>query len=565
MVKPIGRGKVCMRGSDLLVQSLVEAGVKYVFGMSGHATLPVLDSICGETGIRFILAKHEQTIASMADGYARVSLEPGVCVSHSGPSAANLIGNIGSAFRDSSPVVAITCNEEQSRLDRDVMNGWDQLTPFRSVTKWSVQVRSARDIPRIMRAAFARSRLGRPGPVQVDMPLDVSSEEVGQLPVMKKPSYGSYSSRIRPDPDLTGKIVDQLSRSSRPLILAGGGVNWSDATLELIEFAELTGLPVAGTTGGRGAFPEAHPLFVGVPGRWGNLTASEALKESDFVLGVGCRFSDVTTENWSLIDPSATLVQVDIDPAEIARQYPIDIGVIADCKMFLQDVIQVARPLFAKAGPLQASLRAKTLSERLAAERKGLLDVDLDSVPIRARRLLKDIGEAIRQDAIVAAGGGRHSHFAGQQLPIHTPRSSLRSVGFGAIGFAFPASLGAKLACPDRQVLCLVGDGDFSQVMQDLETAVREKINVVTVIFNDSSYSSVKILQDRHFGRHVGVDFTNPDFAKFAELCGARGFRVERPSEIKPALEASLRENRPCVLDVIVDPVEKTGYGVFSK
>ena len=553
-----------MKGSDLLVQSLVDAGVKYVFGMSGHATLPVLDSICGETGIRFILAKHEQTLASMADGYARVTREPGVCVTHSGPSSANLLVAMGSAFRDSSPVIAITCNEEQSRLDRDVMNGWDQLTPFRSVTKWSVQVRSARDIPRIMRSAFTRARLGRPGPVQVDMPLDVSAEEITQPPVMKRPAYSSYSSRVRPDPDLTSKIVSQLVKSSRPLIVAGGGVNWSDATRELVEFAELTGLPVAVTTGGRGAFPETHPLFVGVPGRWGNRTASEALKESDFILGVGCRFSDVTTENWRLIDPSATIVQVDIDESEIARQYPVDIGLIADCKMFLIDAIQIAKQSLGKVGLSQVSPRAKTLSEKLLAERKGLLDVDLNAVPISTRRLLKDIDETIPRDAIISVGGGRHSHFVGQQTLVHTPRSSLRSVGFGAIGFAFPAALGAKLAFPNRQVLCLVGDGDFSMVMQDIETAVREKINVITVVFNDSSYSSVKILQQHHYGRYIGVDYTNPDFAKFAEISGARGFRVERPSEIKPALEASLKENRPCLLDVILDPVEKTGYGVFS-
>ncbi|MBI2361491.1 MAG: thiamine pyrophosphate-binding protein [Deltaproteobacteria bacterium] len=339
-----------MRGSDLLVQSLVDAGIKHVFGMCGHATLPVLDSIAGETGIRFILAKHEQTLASMADGYARVALQPGVCVTHSGPSSANLLVAMGSAFRDSSPIIAITCNEEQSRLDRDVMNGWDQLTPFRSVTKWSVQVRSANDIPRIMRSAFARARLGRPGPVQVDLPLDVASAEIDQPPVMKKPAYGSYSSRVRPDPDLTNRIVSQVLKSSRPLILAGGGVNWSDATRELVEFAELTGLPVAGTTGGRGAFPETHPLFIGVPGRWGNRSTSEALKESDCLLGVGCRFSDVTTENWRLIDPSATLIQVDIDPSEIARQYPVEIGVVADCKMFLQDAIPIARQLLGKSG-----------------------------------------------------------------------------------------------------------------------------------------------------------------------------------------------------------------------
>lgn len=554
-----------MRGSELLVQSLVQAGVKYAFGMSGHSTSALLDSISREPSIRFILAKHENTLVSMADGIVRVTDTPAVCISHSGPSAANMVCAIGSAFRDSSPVVMITCNEQQSHLTRDVMNGWDQLTPFRSITKWSDRPSSAKDIPRIMRSAFVRSRLGRPGPVQVDLPLDIAEEEAGDIPAVKAPAYGSYSSRVRPDPDLLVKVAEQLLKAKQPLILAGAGVTRSKATPELVRFAELIGVPVANTTGGRGAFPENHPLFVGVPGRWGHRTTSEALKESDFVLAVGSRFSDVTTENWKLISPSATLVQVDIDPEEIARQYSVDIGVVADCRMFLLDTIPVIQPLVGKTGSSPASSYAKTLNGKFKAELKALLDIDLDSVPVKQRRLLKEIGAVMREDAIISVGGGRHSHFVSMQLPILTPRSTLRSTGFGAIGFAFPAALGAKLACPDRQVLCLVGDGDFSQSMEGLETAVREKINLVTVIFNDSSYSSVKILQQRHYGRNLGVDFTNPDFAKYAEICGAKGFRVEKPGEIKPALEAALKANRPCLIDVIVDPLERTGYGVFSK
>lgn len=553
-----------MRGADLLVRSLVQAGVRHVFGMSGHTTLPILDAISREPSIRFILTKHENTLASMADGYARVSLQPGVCVTHIGPSAGNLITGIGSAFRDSSSVIAITCNEEQSRLDRDVMNAWNQLPPFREVTKWSVQVRAARDIPRIMRSAFVRSTLGRRGPVQVDVPLDVAAEKLEQVPDAKKPAYEFYTSCVRPHADFTRKIAEQLLSAARPLILAGAGINRSDATSELVQFAELTGVPVAVTSGGRGAFPERHPLFAGVPGRSGNRTGSEALKESDFVLAAGSRLSDYTTLHWTLIDPSATIVQVDIDPAELARQYQVDMGVTADCRMFFQDAVQVAGPLVAKARLPRPSPWAKALNERQAAERKAMLDVDLDAVPVSSRRLMKEIGEAIRPDAIVSVGGGRHSHFISQQWPFHAPRGGIRSVGFGAIGFAFPASMGAKLACTGRQVLCLVGDGDFSMSMQDMETAVREKINVVTVIFNDSSYSSVKVLQARNFGRSIGVDYTNPDFAQYAELCGARGFRIARPAEIRPALEAALRADRPCVLDVIIDPAEKTGYGVFA-
>ncbi|MBI2317693.1 MAG: thiamine pyrophosphate-binding protein, partial [Betaproteobacteria bacterium] len=254
-----------MRGSELLVQSLVQAGVKYAFGMSGHSTSALLDSISREPSIRFILAKHENTIVSMADGIVRVTDTPAVCISHSGPS---------------SPLVMITCNEEQSRLTRDVMNGWDQLTPFRSITKWSERPTSARDIPRIMRSAFVRSRLGRPGPVQVDLPLDISEQEAGDIPAVKAPPYESYSSRVRPDPDLIVKLAEQLLKAKQPMILAGAGVIRSKATPELVQFAELTGVPVANTTGGRGALPENHPQFVGVPGRWGHRTTSEALKDS---------------------------------------------------------------------------------------------------------------------------------------------------------------------------------------------------------------------------------------------------------------------------------------------
>jgi len=355
-----------------------------------------------------------------------------------------------------------------------------------------------------------RAMLGRPGPVQVDMPLDVAGQEVGEAPAAKAPAYDSYSSRVRPDPRLTAKLIERLLQARSPLVLAGAGINWSDASAEMLQFAELLGVPVANTTGGRGVFPEDHPQFVGVPGRWGHRSCSEALKESDFVLGIGARFSDVATENWKLIDASATIAQVDIDPSEIARQYPVDIAVVADCRMFLLDAMAIARPLVANGPPANAASRAKALNARFLQERAALLDVDLDATPIKARRLLKDVGEVLDRDAIIAVGGGRHSHFVGQLSRIYRPRSALRSCGFGAIGWAFPAAMGAKLACPDRQVVCLVGDGDFSQSMEAIETAVREKINLVTVVFNDNAYTSVKILQGHHYGGNIGVDFTNP-------------------------------------------------------
>jgi acetolactate synthase-1/2/3 large subunit len=537
-------------GGELVVEALVDAGVTHVVGMSGHTTLPVLDALHQTPSIRFVLAKHEQTVGAMADGYARFTGRPGVCLVHVGPSAANLVIGVATAYRESSPVIALTCNEQLALLDRDVFNAWDQLTPFSRITKWSARAHRAADIPRLMRAAIVRASLGRPGPVQVDLPLDVLRDEV-EAPNEKRPAYPCYSSRARPAPDLLERIVRALSQAERPVLVAGDGLA-ADASMELIELAERLPAPVLVTMDGRGAIPEDHPLFAGLVGVWGHAAASDAMRTADLILGVGCRFTDTETLTWSLIPREATVIQVDADPASIARHYPVDLGLVADAQRFLQDLLAMLARGTEHAGRAQ---RVRELRNGLELERQQYFSARPDNAPLRHEHVIRDVTAWMDKDALVTVGAGRHSLHA-SKLVITRPRSFVKSSGFGQMGFAFPAALGAKLAFPDRQVWCFTGDGDFSMVMQDLETAVREKLNVITVVFNDSSYSSVKQLQRSRYGdRPIGVDYLRTDFAGFAELCGAHGARVAKPGELGPALASAVAGGRPALIDVAVEPI----------
>ncbi|HZP25551.1 MAG TPA: thiamine pyrophosphate-binding protein [Dehalococcoidia bacterium] len=538
-------------GGQLLVEALVDAGVTHVVGMSGHTTLPVLDALYEHPSIRFVLAKHEQTIGGMADGYARSSGRPGVCLVHLGPSAANLLINIGAAYREYSPVIALTCNEQLQLQDRDVFNSWDQLSPFREVTKWAARPYRAADIPRIVRSAVVRSTLGRPGPVQIDLPLDVLRQDA-ELAEGKRPAYSSYSARSRPDPELLEAVPQMLSRAQRPVLLAGDGLVWAEGGPELQWLAERLACPVLVTLEARGLIPEDSPYYGGAIGTWGDAAGNETLRSADLVLAVGSRLADTDTLGWSLIPEGAAIVQVDVEPGLLAHQYPVDIGLACDPRRFLQDLLAI----LPAGGSLAERDRWRSeLRDKLEQERTGYLASAKDGSPVQHQRLIKELSEHINADAVVTAGAGRHSFHAGKLL-ARRPRSYLKSGGFGMMGFAFPAALGAKLAHPDRDVWCLVGDGDFSMTIQDVETAVRENLNVITVVFNDSGYSSVKQIQRTQYGeRPIGVDFSRTDFARFAEVFGAFGVSVKRSEEIGPALAAAKASGKPAIIDVAVEPL----------
>ncbi len=546
-------------GAELVVQVLADAGVKYVFGIGGDSVIALIDAIDRTAGIKYMPVRHEQVGTSMADGYARVTGDPAVVLAHMGPGVCNLVIGLASAYRDSSPVIALTGAREQHLIGRDSWHEIDQLALLRPITKWNVRINSADSAPRITREALNRALSGRPGPVHVELPKDIAKIESG-TEVGESPNFAALqkAARVAPNPALMKEACDLLLSAERPLVFAGGGVLKSGASEELLAFSQLLGIPVATTNKGRSSIPEDHPLCAGPAGRYGTPFASNELKQADVLLGLGCRFSDLSTLNWSLISPGTKIIHVDIDPKELGRQYKEEISMVGDVKLFLQAATTEIKGRDGARRPpaaLESNPRLATLVKEREAERNAFFDPSAHAnVPGKPHLLVKEIISVLERDPIISLGSGLYNRFAGR-VRLSAPRSYLKSVGLGAMGWAFPAAMGAKLGQPSRQVIGRMGDCDFLMVMQDLETAVREKIAVAIVVFNDYGYGSVRELQRREFdGRVVGSDCDPVPFHEIARQMGALGTCVSRVEEVKPAFTEILRSGKPGVLEISIDP-----------
>ncbi len=558
-----------VKGSDLVVSLLAEAGVKHVFALTGTSILDLMDSMSQQGEIEYVGVRHEAAAAHMADGYARATGKPGVCMSHVGPGALNMLYGVATARKDSSPVVAITGNEVSHGLGKDLYHEMDVLALYRPVTKWQGQCLRVREVPRLLRNAFVQAVTGRPGPVHIDVPKDVAQarceqgeEEGGRRDSQARlgfPAGGAEVPALRPlaDKALVEEAASLLTEAERPIILAGGGVLWSGAWAELKLLAERLEIPVATTETGRGAFPEEKPHFIGFASRYvGYGSTIAALRDSDLLLGVGLTFSNVSTMDWSVIGPRAKVIQVDIDPHELGRQIPVELAVLADARAFLAALLGELEGRRVRPGPGRRK-RLEELSRTYHAEREDFFKAGPDRARcVKPQRVISMTMDVIRPDAFVGIGNGLHTCFV-TRLPIHTPRTYLRSGGFGAMGFAFPATMGAKVAHPERQAVVLLGDGDFAMSMHELETAVRHRLGVVAVVFNNFSFGSQKLHQRRSYGeRYIGSDHGNPDFGALARLFGARGARIDNEADFLPALEEMLKAEGPAVLDVIIDTEE---------
>ena len=546
--------------AELVVQVLADAGVNYVFGISGDSVLALIDAIDRTPGIEYMPVRHEQVGASMADGYARVTGNPAVVLAHMGPGVCNLVIGLASAYRDSYPVIALTGAREQSKIGRDTWQEIDQLALLRPITKWGARIFSADSAPRIMRSAITRALSGRPGPVHVELPKDVaraeSNVEAGEPLKFREIQDAS---RVAPNPMLVERACDLLLSAKRPVILAGGGVLRSGASEALLQLAELLVIPVATSSNGRSSISENHPLSLGPIGRYGTPFADKQVKQADVILGLGCRFSDLTTRDWSLIAPGTKIIHVDIDPGELGRQYQEEISIAGDVGLFLRAAMgEVKRMEGARRAPSypEADPRVASLVKEREAERSAFFDPSAHaSIPGKPQLLVKEIIEVLRPDATIALGSGLYAARYAAKIRVTTPRSYLKSLGLGAMGWAFPAAMGAKVGEPSRQVVALLGDGDFMMVMQDLETAVRENIAVAIVIFNDYGYGSIRELQKTEYGgRVVGSDCTPLRFDELARQMGALGFRTSKVEEVKPALSKILDSDKPGVLEISIDP-----------
>jgi acetolactate synthase-1/2/3 large subunit len=541
---------VKLTGAKALVEALKVEGVKHIFGIPGGAMIPVYDVLYDEKDIRHILVRHEQAAAHAADGYARASGKPGVCMATSGPGATNLTTGILNAYMDSSPVVAITGQVPVKAMGTDAFQEADMLSVMLPITKHNFIARRAEEIPRMVRLAFKIATTGRQGPVHIDLPKSSQVEEA-DVEIPAKVEYRKVP-KLKPELEQVRKAVELLVKAKRPLIYAGGGVVWSGASAELVKLAELLGAPVVTSLHGKGTIPENHPLALGMLGMHGRMVANTAVTECDVLLGVGQRFDDRATGDVRYFAPKAKIIHIDIDPVEIGKNVRVDVSIIADAKHALAAIIKGLRGQFKKQRPSPWLRRMQRLCKEWAPR------MDYDEVPLKPQRVMKGIMEVLDEDSIVTAEVGQCEMWAAHYYITKKPRRFIASGGLGTMGFGFPAAMGAKVACPKRDVVDIAGDGSFLMNSQELATVVDNKINVVVCVFNNRYLGMVKQWQDLFFkGRRSAVYLgETPDFVKLAEAYGAWGDRVARPGEVAPKLREALKCGKPAVLDIIIDPEE---------
>ncbi len=544
-------------GAKALIQSLENQKVDVIFGILGGAILPVYDALCGNTNIRHILARHEQGAAHAAEGYARASGRPGVCMATSGPGATNLVTGIANAYMDSSPVIALTGQVPSTGVNTSYMIGRDAFqeadiigitTP---ITKANYQPRSVAEIPTTVYTAFHVATTGRPGPVLVDLPKNVQAD-TAEIEFTQEISARGYDPQTQPELSQVSKAIQLLIKAERPIILAGGGVIISNASDELTKLSDLLAAPVATTFMGKGSFPENHPLSVGSIGMHGNPAANRLMGEADVLLAIGTRFSDRATANTNTFCPNAKKIHIDIDAAEIGKNIDIDVAVVADAKTAMQTLHAA---LTKKLQKIQATPWSKRIQEA-----KEQLSPLFEETPkdLKPKTLLTELRKLLPESAIVTTEVGQNQMWSALYFKALKPRTFISSGGLGTMGFGFPASIGAKVACPDRPVVDVAGDGSFIMTEQELACSVEENIPVIVIVLNNSVLGMVAQWQRMLYKRrYMAVNLgKTPNFVKLAEAYGAQGFRVESIAEFQKAIKEALKSKVTTVIDVPVSSEE---------
>ncbi len=563
--------------ANQLVKYLEARGVEHVFGLCGHTNIAVLAALSVSEKIKFINTRHEQIAAHAADGYARATRKTAVLLTHLSPGLTNAATGVANAALDSIPMVVIAGDvpthyygkhpHQEVNLHADA----SQYEIYRPFVKRAWRVDSPHLFPEIIEKAFTLAESGRPGPVLVDVPMDIFSKEVDvelfervmrNTRALAKPSL---------DDETAEKIVRALHSAKTPVLYAGGGILLADAAAEMREFAEHLSLPVAHTLMGKGALPDDHPLILGMTGFWGTKFINDKCKGADWIVAFGTRFSEADCSSWerefTFNFPPTRLIQIDIDPAEIGRNYPVEIGALADLKEALKVLNRVARKIV-PAGVKRPELVAEMAANRasfVASNREAMAS---DAWPMRPERILADVRAVLPRDALICTDVGWNKNGVGQQFPIYEPGTIFTPGGYATMGFGAPAALGAKVGRPDRVVVALIGDGGFGQNPAMLATAFEEDIAVVWVIMNNRAFGTIAGLEAAHFGTTFGTVFEkdgkswSPDYAAIARAYGIDGVMVASAAEFKPALERAIASKRPVVLDVYMknEPVPTAGH-----
>lgn len=545
-----------LSGAEMVVQSLRDEGVEYVFGYPGGAVLDIYDAIHTLGGIEHILVRHEQAAVHMADGYARSTGKVGCVLVTSGPGATNAITGILTAYTDSVPMVIISGQVMSNLIGSDAFQECDMLGISRPVVKHSFIVKKAEDIPSTLKKAFYIASTGRPGPVVVDIPKDTVN------PNFKYPYEYPESVELRSyNPTVNGhkgqikKALKALLVAKKPILFVGGGAITAECSEQLIQFAQRLNLPVTSSLMGLGAYPSTDKQFLGMLGMHGTLEANTAMHESDLILGIGVRFDDRTTNNLEKYCPNAKVIHIDIDPTSISKNVPVAIPIVGNAKNVLEEFLSLLN---------EEGLRSQTDLESWWQEinqwkAKKCLEFDRTSGVIKPQQVVEAVYRLTKGQAYVASDVGQHQMFAALHYPFDEPRHWINSGGAGTMGFGFPAALGVKLAHPEGTVVCVTGDGSIQMNIQELSTATQYGIPVVIICLNNHFLGMVKQWQDLIYsGRHSQTYMNSlPDFAKLAESYGHVGIKIATPDELESKLqEAFSIKNKLVFVDINVDESE---------
>lgn len=537
-------------GSDLFVELLVEKGVDTVFGYPGGAVLPIYDAIHrNDAPFRHILSRHEQGSIFAAEGYARVTGKPAVVLSTSGPGATNLVTGITDAMMDSLPIVIFTGQVGDNVIGTDAFQESDVLGITTPITKYNYQIKKLSELPRIVNEAFHIATSGRPGPVVIDIPKNISTGIVERK--YEKDFYlQGYQPTTKPNPMQVKKLAEVIGRSERPVILAGAGVKFSNAYDELLALVEKTDIPVVNTLQGLGGFPGKHDLALGMGGMHGSYAANMAMSESDLLINIGARFDDRLTGNLEKFASDAMIAHIDIDPAEIGKNVPTAIPIVADAKKALQYLLKQT---------IHKPDHNAWLARIKENQRQFPLWYEKSDEACSPQSILEKICKKTEGKAIMTTDVGQHQMWAAQYYAMNDPHLWVTSGGLGAMGFGFPAAIGAQLGRPEETVISINGDGGIQMNIQEMMLLKVYNLPVKVFIFNNSALGMVRQWQEKFFDERYSESLLteNPDFVKLAESYGVKGMRAEKEEEIDQILEDALNHDGPVVVDFRIIKKEK--------
>jgi acetolactate synthase-1/2/3 large subunit len=534
-----------MIGAQILIECLKKEGVEVIFGYPGGQVLPLFDKLY-DASLRFILVRHEQGAAHAADGYARATGKVGVCIATSGPGATNLTTGIANAYMDSIPMVAITGQVKTSLIGNDAFQEADVTGITRPITKHNYLVKDVKDLARIVREAFYIASTGRPGPVLIDIPSDVQMQDTEfiwpQTIEMRsyKPTYFGHPGQIK-------KAVKLINQSKKPIIYAGGGVISSNASEALREFAQKIQAPVTLTLMGLGGFPATDPLYLGMLGMHGTAYANHAIMESDLIIAVGARFDDRVTGKLDTFARNAKIIHIDIDPASISKNVKADIPIVGDVKNVLGQLLE----------EMGKTPDTDDWLKHIDSLKKKHPLRYTDKEKISPQYIIEQISEVTKSEAIITTEVGQNQMWAAQWYRHIHARAFISSGGLGTMGFGFPAAMGAKIGCPDKQVFDIAGDGSIQMNIQELATCVCNKIYVKVAILNNGYLGMVRQWQELFYKKRYSYTcLHNPDFVKVAEAYGGVGIRVTKKEEVRPAIEKAIATDNVVFIDFHIEPEE---------